>query len=58
MNDIKKCPKCNGKLGYKSGGEHCYGAYEFNEWYCLQCGYSEQEYYYDEMEKERELNEN
>lgn len=49
---IKDCPKCrSNELDVRGEGECYYGHYEFYEWYCKKCGYSEQEYYYDQMDE-------
>lgn len=50
---IIKCPKCGSEIDYRGIGAYIYGCYEHYEWYCLKCGYCEEQYAYEQMEIKR-----
>jgi len=53
--ELQKCPKCgSNNLESDGSGEYWYGVYEHYEWICADCGYCEEQYYYDKQ-KERQI---
>ena len=57
---INKCPRCGSQnLDLKGYGESYYGRYQYYEWICEDCKYTEEQYYYDNnVEKVEKMKEN
>ena len=48
--DIKECPRCKSEnLDTRGRGAYIYGTYEYYEWFCKDCDYSEEQYIYDSV---------